>query len=126
MELELLLIISKKLNKLVSAINSAQSRYPNNKPSNLQVTWHGRGDYVATVMSEAGNRSVVIHQVSTHRSQIPFAKPKGLVQCALFHPVRPFIFVAVIKFLQIIIRLNIFCNTFFHCFRLRKTLEFMI
>lgn len=50
---------------------------------------------MASVMSEAGNRSVIIHQISTQRSQIPFAKPKGLVQCVLFHPVRPFIFVAV-------------------------------
>ncbi|XP_065218330.1 ribosome biogenesis protein BOP1 homolog [Planococcus citri] len=66
-----------------------------------QVTWHGRGDYVATVMSEAGNRSVIIHQISTQRSQIPFAKPKGLVQCVLFHPVRPFIFVATQKNIRV-------------------------
>lgn len=46
-------------------------------------------------MTDGGNRSVVIHQVSTRRSQIPFAKPKGLVQCILFHPVRPYLFVAV-------------------------------
>lgn len=49
-------------------------------------------------MSDGGNRSVVIHQVSTRHSQIPFAKPKGLVQCILFHPVRPFLFVAVSYF----------------------------
>ena len=60
-----------------------------------QVTWHGRGDYFASVMSDAGNRCVVIHQVSTRRSLIPFAKPKGLVQCVLFHPVKPFLFIAV-------------------------------
>lgn len=53
-------------------------------------------------MSEGGNRSVVIHQVSTRHSQIPFAKPKGLVQCILFHPVRPFLFVAVSYFLALI------------------------
>lgn len=46
-------------------------------------------------MTDGGNRSVVIHQVSTRRSQIPFAKPKGLVQCILFHPIRPYLFVAV-------------------------------
>ncbi|XP_046389036.1 ribosome biogenesis protein BOP1 homolog [Ischnura elegans] len=59
-----------------------------------QVSWHGRGDYFVTVMPEGQNRSVVIHQLSKRRSQLPFAKPKGLVQCVLFHPIRPFLFVA--------------------------------
>ena len=62
---------------------------------NIQVTWHGRGDYFATVMPEGANRSVLIHQLSKRRSQIPFNKSKGLVQCVLFHPVRPYFFVAV-------------------------------
>ncbi|XP_026472296.1 ribosome biogenesis protein BOP1 homolog isoform X2 [Ctenocephalides felis] len=59
-----------------------------------QVTWHGRGDYFATVMPEGQNRSVIIHQLSKRRSQLPFSKSKGLVQCVLFHPIRPFFFVA--------------------------------
>ncbi|XP_033149005.1 ribosome biogenesis protein BOP1 homolog, partial [Drosophila busckii] len=59
-----------------------------------QVTWHGRGDYLATVMPEGANRSALIHQLSKRRSQIPFSKSKGLVQCVLFHPVKPCFFVA--------------------------------
>ncbi|KAJ8670300.1 hypothetical protein QAD02_001559 [Eretmocerus hayati] len=59
-----------------------------------QVTWHGKGDYFATVMPEAQNRAVLIHQLSKRRSHIPIGRPKGQVQCALFHPVRPFFFVA--------------------------------
>ncbi|XP_013114128.2 ribosome biogenesis protein BOP1 homolog [Stomoxys calcitrans] len=59
-----------------------------------QVTWHGRGDYVATVMPEGANRSALIHQLSKRRSQIPFAKSKGLIQCVLFHPIKPCLFVA--------------------------------
>jgi len=59
-----------------------------------QVTWHARGDYFATVMPEGGNRSVMIHQLSKWRSQVPFSKSKGLVQCVLFHPIRPMLFVA--------------------------------
>ncbi|GLH00739.1 Ribosome biogenesis protein BOP1 homolog [Gryllus bimaculatus] len=62
-----------------------------------QVTWHGRGDYFATVMPEGQSRSVVIHQVSKRRSQIPFNRAKGLVQCVLFHPIRPIFFVATQK-----------------------------
>lgn len=60
-----------------------------------QVTWHGRGDYFASVMPEGLNRSVLINQLSRRRSQLPFTKSKGLVQCVLFHPIRPYLFVAV-------------------------------
>lgn len=62
-----------------------------------QVTWHNKGDYFSTVMPEGDNRSVLIHQLSRRRSQLPFSKSKGLVQCTLFHPVRPYLFVAVIS-----------------------------
>lgn len=60
-----------------------------------QVTWHGRGDYFASVMPEGANRSTLIHQLSKRRTQVPFAKSKGLIQCVLFHPVKPCLFVAV-------------------------------
>lgn len=60
-----------------------------------QVNWHGRGDYFATVMPEGANRSALIHQLSKRRTQIPFSKSKGLIQCVLFHPVKPCLFVAV-------------------------------
>ncbi|XP_031785359.1 ribosome biogenesis protein BOP1 homolog [Nasonia vitripennis] len=59
-----------------------------------QVTWHGKGDYFATVMPDGQNRAVLIHQLSKRRSHIPIGRPKGQVQCALFHPIRPFLFVA--------------------------------
>lgn len=60
-----------------------------------QVTWHAKGDYFASVIPEGDNRSVLIHQLSRRRSQLPFSKSKGLVQCTLFHPLRPYLFVAV-------------------------------
>lgn len=60
-----------------------------------QVTWHGKGDYFATVMPDGANRSALIHQLSKRRTQIPFSKSKGLIQCVLFHPVKPCFFVAV-------------------------------
>lgn len=41
------------------------------------------------------SRSVVIHQLSKRRSQTAFSKTQGLVQCVLFHPVKPCLFVAV-------------------------------
>lgn len=67
----------------------------NNFKTVKQVTWHGKGDYFATVMPDGQNRSVLINQLSKQRSQLPFSKSKGLIQCVLFHPIRPYLFVAV-------------------------------
>ncbi len=66
-----------------------------------QVTWHAKGDYFATTLSDAQNRSVLIHQLSKWRSQVPFSKSKGMVQCVLFHPIRPYLFVATQRHVRI-------------------------
>ena len=66
-----------------------------------QVTWHAKGDYFATVCSDGANRAVLIHQLSKWRSQVPFSKAKGLVQCVLFHPVKPYLFVATQRHVRI-------------------------
>nr|NVI69945.1 putative ribosome biogenesis protein BOP1 homolog [Cucujiformia] len=66
-----------------------------------QVTWHGKGDYFASVMPEGANRAVLISQISRRRSQLPFTKPKGLVQCVLFHPTKPCLFVATQRHVRI-------------------------
>ncbi|XP_037090870.1 ribosome biogenesis protein bop1-like isoform X2 [Pollicipes pollicipes] len=58
-----------------------------------QVTWHAKGDYFATVAPDAGNTSVLIHQMSRWRSQMPFRKTQR-AQAAAFHPLRPYFFVA--------------------------------
>lgn len=44
---------------------------------------------------------VFIHQLSRRRSQNPFRKNKGLVQCVSFHPVRPYFFVATQRSVRI-------------------------
>ncbi|XP_017879423.1 ribosome biogenesis protein BOP1 homolog [Ceratina calcarata] len=66
-----------------------------------QVTWHGKGDYFATVMPDGQNRSVLINQLSKRRSQLPFTRSKGLIQCVLFHPIRPYLFVATQRHVRI-------------------------
>ncbi|XP_045192992.2 ribosome biogenesis protein bop1-like [Mercenaria mercenaria] len=66
-----------------------------------QVTWHGKGDYFATVMPNGQSKSVLIHQLSRRRSQNPFSKSKGIVQCVRFHPVRPFLFVATQRYVRV-------------------------
>lgn len=66
-----------------------------------QVTWHARGDYFSSVMPEGANRSVLIHQLSKRRSQVPFSRSKGLVQCVLFHPIQPMLFVATQRHIRV-------------------------
>ncbi|KAM4540128.1 ribosome biogenesis protein bop1 [Odontesthes bonariensis] len=67
-----------------------------------QVTWHAKGDYLASVMPDhSSHLQVFIHQVSRRRSQNPFRKNKGLVQCVAFHPVRPYFFVATQRSVRI-------------------------
>lgn len=58
------------------------------------VSWHARGDYLATTVRDGASRAVLVHQVSRRRSQVPFSRAKGLVQCAHFHPTRPLLAVA--------------------------------
>ncbi|XP_022061400.2 ribosome biogenesis protein bop1 [Acanthochromis polyacanthus] len=67
-----------------------------------QVAWHAKGDYLASVMPDhSSNLQVFIHQLSRRRSQNPFRKNKGLVQCVSFHPVRPYFFVATQRSVRI-------------------------
>lgn len=66
-----------------------------------QVTWHGKGDYFATVMSDNSHLQVLIHQASKRWSQAPFRQSKGQVQRVLFHPLRPFFFVATQRFVRV-------------------------
>ncbi|XP_059579611.1 ribosome biogenesis protein BOP1 isoform X2 [Alligator mississippiensis] len=66
-----------------------------------QVTWHGKGDYFASVLPDNGHMQVLIHQASKRWSQSPFRKSKGQVQCVLFHPTRPFFLVATQRFVRV-------------------------
>ncbi|ELT96122.1 hypothetical protein CAPTEDRAFT_130363, partial [Capitella teleta] len=65
------------------------------------VSWHSKGDYFVSLMPEGQSQSVFIHQLSRIRSQIPFSKSKGLVQSVLFHPTRPFLFVATQRYIRV-------------------------
>ena len=59
-----------------------------------KVTWHAKGDYFASTQPGNANHQVFLHQLTKFRSQNPFSKCKGVVQTVLFHPLRPFFFVA--------------------------------
>ena len=64
----------------------------NSEISNIR--WHRKGDYFVSISPNAGSAAVLIHQLSKANSQQPFSKSKGEVQCACFHPSKPFLFVA--------------------------------
>ncbi|XP_054023474.1 ribosome biogenesis protein BOP1 [Dryobates pubescens] len=66
-----------------------------------QVTWHGKGDYLASVVSDNSSMQVLIHQSSKRWSQSPFRRSKGLVQAVLFHPTRPYFFVATQRYVRV-------------------------
>ncbi|XP_066921058.1 ribosome biogenesis protein bop1-B-like [Clytia hemisphaerica] len=66
-----------------------------------QVTWHGKGDYIAAVIPDGESKSVAIHQLSKGKSQCPFKKSKGQIQCVRFHPTRPFFFVATQRYIRV-------------------------
>ncbi|XP_065066658.1 ribosome biogenesis protein bop1-like [Rhopilema esculentum] len=66
-----------------------------------QGAWHKKGDYFALVLADGGSQSVVIHQITKRKSQMPFKKPGGLVQCVQFHPIKPFLYVATQSFIRI-------------------------
>jgi ribosome biogenesis protein ERB1 len=59
------------------------------------MTWHHKGDYIATVSPTSNICPVLIHQLSKRLTQAPFAKSKSQVQCVKFHPTKPYFFVAV-------------------------------
>jgi ribosome biogenesis protein ERB1 len=75
-------------------------RVVHNKPV-VQVTWHYKGDYFATLAPAANTKAVLIHQLSKLQSQNPFTKSKADAQKILFHPSKPFLFVATKKHIKV-------------------------
>ena len=58
------------------------------------ISWHRRGDYLATISPQGQTSAVAIHTLSKHLTQLPFRRLKGLPQSAQFHPSKPIFFVA--------------------------------
>ena len=71
-----------------------------NKPIS-HFSWHRKGDYFATLTTEATSSSSLIHQISKQSTQNPFKKSNGLVQRVCFHPTKPILFIATQRFIRI-------------------------
>jgi len=65
------------------------------------LSWHEKGDYLASVASEQSSSLVLIHRLTKQHSQSPFAKAKGLIQRVLFHPNKPFFIVATQRHIRV-------------------------
>ena len=65
------------------------------------ITWHRRGDYLATVSPKGQSHAIAIHTLSKHLTQLPFRRLKGLPQTASFHPSKPIFFVATQRSIRI-------------------------
>lgn len=59
----------------------------------VQITWHVKGNYFATVMPGGGADSVAVHSLLKQSSQNPLKRNRD-VQRVLFHPRQPIFFVA--------------------------------
>jgi len=59
-----------------------------------QVSWHRSGDWFASITRVSTSTSrVLVHRLTRHQTQSPWAKPLGLVKAVLFHPQEAFLFV---------------------------------
>ena len=58
------------------------------------VAWHAAGDYFSSACPRGNTKAVLVHQLTKGHSQNPFRKNKGIVARTLFHPTKPFFFVA--------------------------------
>ncbi|KAG0705450.1 NUC169 domain-containing protein [Suillus ampliporus] len=74
---------------------------PSTSGLSQQLTWHRKGDYLASVSSSESQGSVWMHQISRRHSQAPFKKIKGAVQMVLFHPTKPHFFVATQRYVRL-------------------------
>ncbi|KAF7301443.1 Ribosome biogenesis protein ERB1 [Mycena indigotica] len=66
-----------------------------------QISWHRRGDYMATVSGSGVHGGVWMHQITRRHSQAPFKKIRGVVQLVLFHPSKPHFFVATQQYIRL-------------------------
>lgn len=65
------------------------------------VTWHRKGDYVATVGKDSSGGTVAIHRLTKRSSMVPFKRKTAGVQSVRFHPSRPFFFVATMHHVRV-------------------------
>jgi len=58
------------------------------------IRWHSAGDYFASFRPEKERSALMVHRFSRFESQIPFSKSIGSIQDMVWHPRKPFIYVA--------------------------------
>ncbi len=65
------------------------------------LTWHRRGEYLASISPSGQSSAIAIHTLTKHLTQLPFKRLKGLPQTAQFHPSKPIFFVATQRTIRV-------------------------
>ncbi|PRP75644.1 ribosome biogenesis protein bop1-like [Planoprotostelium fungivorum] len=76
------------------------------------VSWHKQGDYLISVSPDNTHKNeiLLVHQLSTKKTQHIFKNPHGKITCAKFHPSRPLIYVATQTAVKIYNLSNMTCE----------------
>ena len=65
------------------------------------VAFHAKADYLAVTSPGTGPTSVMVHQLSKRRSQLPFTSYKGRVQKVQWHAVNPTLYVCTERAIRV-------------------------
>eukprot|EP00455_Lapot_gusevi_P025587 TRINITY_DN2697_c0_g1_i5.p1 TRINITY_DN2697_c0_g1~~TRINITY_DN2697_c0_g1_i5.p1 ORF type:complete len:347 (-),score=100.57 TRINITY_DN2697_c0_g1_i5:24-1064(-) len=65
------------------------------------ISWHNKGDYLASVTDGVSANSVLIHRLSKKQTQAPFTRSKGIVSQVVFHPSKPVIFIGTLRHIRV-------------------------
>ena len=58
-----------------------------------RLSWHPKGDYLATMQHNIQSTAqVLIHSISKGSSMKPFSTTNGIIHCIAFHPTKPHFF----------------------------------
>ena len=65
------------------------------------LSWHSKGEYLASVTTEATADAVLIHRLPKKQTQSPFAKSRGAVKSVMFHNSQPVLFIATKRHVRV-------------------------
>jgi ribosome biogenesis protein ERB1 len=65
------------------------------------VQWHRKGDYLLSLSTKDKGPAILLHRLTTRKTQAMFKKTKGDIQDAAFHPTKPWLILVTQKYLRV-------------------------
>ncbi len=65
------------------------------------VSWHRKGDYLLSLSTKDKGPAILLHRLTTRKTQPMFKKTKGDIQDAKFHPSKPYLMLVTQKYLRV-------------------------